>query len=217
MPASHMKEKLQKLENECLASFENVRSGCMKRALYQMPSTSQLDRGNNSKVKTEDNTQIFNSNSKFKNSDSKSGLGVESAKKMTKLQQEQSQLQLLKSISNQSHVISPQNKFYPSCSDSSREFKSTNRPSKSDSHELKHISMVVDKLDLCDCPNHTRMSLSLCRKSKRRSSPLQAVNERDDSEEDSICDSEYIHSSKFDEERPTRSAPFDIEIRHKQN
>ncbi len=51
------------------------------------------------------------------------------------------------------------------------------------SHEMKHIEPLVDRLDVCDCPNHSRRSLSSCRLSKRKSQPLQDVVEKEDDEE----------------------------------
>lgn len=58
---------------------------------------------------------------------------------------------------------------------------STSRRDKS--HEIHHIEPVLDRLDLCDCPNHSRRSLSSCRMSKRKSQPLQDVAEKAEEED----------------------------------
>lgn len=74
---------------------------------------------------------------------------------------------------------------------------STTRREKS--HEMKHIEPLVDRLDVCDCPNHSRRSLSSCRLSKRKSQPLQDVVEKEDDDE-----SQMLSGSKSFSKSPSR-------------
>lgn len=80
--------------------------------------------------------------------------------------------------------------------------------------ELRHPKIMMDKGDVCDCPNHSRTSLSLCRQSLRKSTPLQEVKEKSDCEEDSIHDNDSKAKDFSYRDSPvikTSGNPFDIE------
>lgn len=80
--------------------------------------------------------------------------------------------------------------------------------------ELRHPKIVIDKGDLCDCPNHSRTSLSLCRQSMRKSTPLQEVQEGSDCEEESIHEVDSKIRDLSPQQSPARRLAgnaFDIE------
>ena len=45
------------------------------------------------------------------------------------------------------------------------------------SHEIKHVELLVDRLDVCECASTCRRSLSSCRISCKKSTPLNIVEE----------------------------------------
>ena len=45
------------------------------------------------------------------------------------------------------------------------------------SHEIKHVEILVDRLDVCECASTCRRSLSSCRISCKKSMPLNIVEE----------------------------------------
>lgn len=163
------------------------------------------------KVLTSTDSELFSSSSKPKNEDK--------SKKNSRISPE-IELQKSKSLQKENLIgttaslkmeNTPQYRYGQSESErgDSRDVCQMHRRT-GGSLELHHLHILIDKGDVCDCPDH-RVSYSLCRKSKRNSSPLQEVKEREDIEEESVQGSQNKNSNTLDIERPSQGNPLDIE------
>lgn len=79
--------------------------------------------------------------------------------------------------------------------DSSVGLHSSSPRSSRSSCSLQHLTPLYDQLDVCECGRHCRRSLSVCRASKRKTSPLKLVKEIE-KEEESLQDINEILEDK---------------------
>lgn len=219
-PARYMEEKLAKLKLQALAQFENVGLDNLKRS---QPDSICEEEVCKPLVKVKTISVAPSSSSSIVFSSASKNQREESAKKRSRLEQEKLELELARSKQKElsqlrDYTPCVQKSSKPCLQDKSGDAKGSSGPrhSKTGSVEFQHISVVVDKLDVCNCPEHCRVSMSLCRKSKRNSTPLQAVNERDDAEEETPLGSQERTSKTFDIERLPQYQSFDVELKTRQ-
>ena len=111
------------------------------------------------------------------------GFMEDSIKKLPKIAQEQEFLKRERSKRKMEQEAPIGASCFIHCSRPLDSCMNTISPSREHLSGIHHIEPLVDRLDVCDCPNHARRSLSSCRYSKRKSQPLQDVVEKEELEE----------------------------------